>query len=70
MTILTLGTTPEGSEWAKVDLPKPTRTDSWVFKDFVEVPASLEPGQYVLSYRWDCQATPQVWNSCANIEII
>ena len=39
-------------------------------KDLVEVPETLEPGEYVLSFRWDSQQTPQVWNSCANIKIV
>jgi len=67
----THGTTPEGSEWAKIDLPhKPEKDDAWAFKDLVEVPESLEPGHYVLSFRWDCQDTPQVWNACANIHVV
>ena len=66
-----IGTTPEGSEWAKVNLPKKSQAiDQWAFKDLVEVPETLEPGEYVLSFRWDSQQTPQVWNSCANIEIV
>ena len=64
------GTTPHGSQWAKVNLPRRgTSLDEWAFKDLVEVPESLEPGEYVLSFRWDCQESPQVWNSCANIHI-
>jgi len=63
----TIGTTPEGSEWAKIDLPKVKDDDDWAIKNLVRVPKSLEPGEYVLSFRWDCQQTPQVWNSCANI---
>ena len=66
-----IGTTPKGSEWAKVNLPKKAQgIDQWAFKDLVEVPETLEPGEYVLSFRWDSQQTPQVWNSCANIEIV
>ena len=68
------GTTPSGSQWAKIDLPSPPAGKNtkglWTFKDYVEVPASLEPGRYVLSFRWDTQNTPQVWNSCANINIV
>ena len=65
------GTTPEGSEWAKVNLPmKGSSHDSWAFKDLVEVPETLDPGHYVLSFRWDCQQSPQVWNACANIKIV
>lgn len=37
--------------------------------DKVQVPANLKPGQYVLSFRYDCEQTPQVWNSCADILI-
>merc|ERR1711915_75870 len=33
--------------------------------DYVEVPAGLEPGKYVLSFRWDCEQTAQVWNTCS-----
>ena len=69
------GTTPRGSQWAKIDLPAPPTSSNgvkglWTFWDYVEVPASLEPGRYVLSFRWDAQGTPQVWNSCANINIV
>jgi len=66
-----IGTTPEGSEWAKVNLPmKGSSHDNWAFKDLVEVPETLDPGHYVLSFRWDCQQSPQVWNACANIKIV
>ena len=63
----TTGTTPTGSEWAKIDLPEAQDDDDWAIKNLVRVPKNLEPGEYVLSFRWDCQQTPQVWNSCANI---
>jgi len=65
-----IGTTPEGSEWAKVNLPnKPSTGDYWAFKDLVEVPTTLAPGDYVLSFRYDCLESPQIWNACANIKI-
>lgn len=41
----------------------------WSLVDKLRVPATLEPGEYVLSWRWDCEQTPQVWNSCSNIRI-
>ena len=67
----TIGTTPPGSEWAKINLPrKDNKGDNWAIKDLVDVPQNLKPGQYVLSFRWDSQRTPQVWNACANIEIV
>ena len=66
-----IGTFPPGSEWAKMSLPTPSESRAnWTFKDLVKVPENIEPGDYVLSFRWDCQKTPQVWNSCANIRII
>jgi len=36
--------------------------------DEVEVP-DLPSGDYVLSFRWDCEQTPQIWSQCANIKI-
>ena len=65
------GTFPVGSQWAKIDLPQDTEGGSaWAFWDKVEVPVDIEPGQYVLSFRWDCQKTSQIWSSCANINIV
>merc|ERR1712141_862039 len=33
-------------------------------KEYVEVPGDkFPPGKYVLSFRWDSQQNPQVWNS-------
>ena len=69
----TEGTTPQGSEWATFVVPNDEEflpEDGWGIKDLVQVPESLEPGRYVLSFRWDTQNTPQVWNTCANIEIV
>ena len=63
-----IGTTPEGSEWAMVNVPD--HEDFWIFKNLVEIPDDIEPGLYVLSFRWDCQQSPQVWNSCSNIQIL
>ena len=62
--------TPAGSQWTVIKPGMRTNGDRWVFKDYVAVPESLEAGQYVLSMRWDCQATPQIWSACANIEIV
>merc|ERR1711998_629323 len=38
--------------------------------DELEIPADLEPGHYALSFRYDCEQTSQVWNSCASVRII
>jgi len=65
------GTTPAHSEWAMINLPTHTGDgNEWAWKDLVEVPEDLEPGEYVLSFRWDCLHSPQVWNSCSNIVIV
>ena len=66
------GTFPVGSTWTA--LP-------WVYENFdvpesnghvidkIQIPESLEPGNYVLSWRYDSKCTDQVFNTCANIEI-
>jgi len=37
--------------------------------DEVAVPASLAPGNYTLSWRWDTEETPQVWSNCGDVTI-
>jgi len=37
--------------------------------DKVHIPAGLKPGEWVVSWRWDCEESTQVWNSCADITI-
>jgi hypothetical protein len=36
--------------------------------DKVKVPM-VPPGDYVISFRWDSEQTPQVWNSCGDVTI-
>lgn len=36
--------------------------------DKLKVP-DVPPGEYSVSWRWDCEETPQVWNSCADVMI-
>ena len=68
---LTEGTNPPGSEWTVITLPtKRKKGDFYSFKDLVTVPEDLEPGQYVLSFRWDAEHVAQVWSSCANINVV
>ena len=59
------GTFPAGSQWTEVPV-----AEKGQIIDYVKVPADLERGLYVLSFRWDCKKTPQVWNICANINIV
>jgi len=37
--------------------------------DYLKVPEHLESGEYVLGFRWDCETSAQVWQSCADITI-
>eukprot|EP00316_Scyphosphaera_apsteinii_P021200 CAMPEP_0119311268 /NCGR_PEP_ID=MMETSP1333-20130426/22013_1 /TAXON_ID=418940 /ORGANISM="Scyphosphaera apsteinii, Strain RCC1455" /LENGTH=362 /DNA_ID=CAMNT_0007315613 /DNA_START=66 /DNA_END=1154 /DNA_ORIENTATION=+ len=37
--------------------------------DELRVPESLEPGEYVLGLRWDCETSAQIWQSCADVTI-
>eukprot|EP01046_Picozoa_sp_COSAG06_P041343 COSAG06_NODE_5120_length_3707_cov_2.040188_2_plen_162_part_00 len=37
--------------------------------DLVQVPKDLEPGDYILQYRNDCEQTPQIWEACADIRV-
>ena len=37
--------------------------------DRVQLPATLLPGKYVLSWRWDCEESNQVFSSCSDIVI-
>lgn len=37
--------------------------------DKVKVPDSLRPGNYLLSWRWDCEQSHQIWQNCADIRI-
>ena len=66
-TRLTVGTYPQGSEWSEVPIEHEMKG---YLTDLVEVPDNVMPGNYVLSFRWDCMKTSQIWNVCANIKII
>merc|ERR1711870_168318 len=37
--------------------------------DEVRIRPTLEAGDYVLSWRWDSEMTPQVWTRCSDIRI-
>jgi len=48
----------------------PRATFLWTLMDELQVPEDLDAGDYVLSFRWDCEQTPQVWNTCSSIKIV
>lgn len=37
--------------------------------DTVQVPADLPTGDYLLSFRWDCEQTPQIWAQCSDVTV-
>jgi hypothetical protein len=37
--------------------------------DRLEIPQGLAPGKYVLGWRWDCEESNQIWQSCSDITI-
>jgi predicted carbohydrate-binding protein with CBM5 and CBM33 domain len=41
-----------------------------MISDEVVVPKDISPGQYVVSWRWDCEETAQVWASCGDVNIV
>jgi hypothetical protein len=64
---VSVGTYPEGSAWRPVG--PHYENPGLVRMDWVRVPADLQVGEYVLSFRWDSMDM-QVWVSCANVKII
>jgi len=40
----------------------------WKIADKVKIPEGIE-GKYTLQWRWDCESTAQVWDTCSDIEI-
>jgi len=40
-----------------------------MISDEVIIPKTLTPGNYVMSWRWDCEETAQVWQNCADVII-
>merc|ERR1712151_463522 len=46
-------------------------SDDWtvgIISDHVFIPSDFE-GEYVLSWRWDCEETAQIWQNCADVII-
>lgn len=42
---------------------------TFAIEDTLVVPADIEPGDYVLGWRWDAEMTAQIWQSCSDITI-
>merc|ERR1712232_688116 len=61
-----------GPDFCNGKIDYPCHTDGYSnfsLVDQVKVP-NLPEGVYVLSFRWDCKLTPQVWTNCAEIKVI
>jgi len=43
---------------------------SYSVVDEIEVPEDLEAGDYLLSWRWDAEQSPQIWQNCADITLV
>ena len=35
----------------------------------IQIPAGLPAGEYVLGWRWDCEQSNQIWQSCSDVMI-
>ena len=66
------GTCVEARDQPAFKPPFPKTDGQWNFSivEKVKVPDYLPVGNYVLSWRWDAEATPQVWLNCADIRIV
>lgn len=42
---------------------------AWNVVDKVKVP-DVPPGDYVVSFRWESEQTPQIWASCSDVKIV
>lgn len=67
--------TIEGGGTGETQFPPPApgiegfHSTPWNIIDLVEVPTDISEGDYVISYRYDCEQTPQVWQQCGDVRI-
>jgi len=68
----TAGYTHTRADIASLDFKEDGITDGFLFNivDKVAVPQDLEPGSYLLSWRWDCEQSGQIWQNCADVTIV
>jgi len=63
--------TPDGRP-RKLPFPDPIPgidEHDFAVEDTVVVPQDIPAGKYILGWRWDCEHSSQVWNTCADITI-
>jgi len=57
--------------WSLVDSKlQISPTFNFTIGDNLEVPDDLEPGEYVIGFRWDCEQLPQVYGSCSTVQLV
>ena len=39
-------------------------------EDYLVIPESIKAGDYVLRWRWDAEASSQIWTTCSDITIV
>ena len=44
-------------------------TEQPAIVDRVLIPKDLAPGPYVVSWRWDCEQTAQIWAGCGDVVV-
>eukprot|EP00937_MAST-01D_sp_MAST-1D-sp2_P000150 g150.t1 len=47
-----------------------TYTMPFSIVDQLQVPLNITAGHYALSFRYDAEQTPQVWNTCASVKLL
>merc|ERR1712066_332028 len=57
------------SDWQQEGHCSGVWTNNITMYDYLRVPEHLKPGEYVLGFRWDCETSAQVWQSCADVKI-
>jgi len=61
------GAPPESAWWKEETRPVFVYNFNFNIVDKVKIPENLTPGKYVISFRWDCELTFQVWSSCVDL---
>ena len=44
--------------------------NGYAVRDVIKIPADLPAGKYILGFRYDCEATAQVWSSCSDVTLV
>jgi hypothetical protein len=64
---------PDVPQWSNVVAPLSGQISMgfpFSIIDEVVVPEDLPEGDYLLSWRWDCEQSSQVWQNCADIRVV